>query len=328
MKLAALAACVVVAGCHGEARVASSPNVETPKSELAWKTTLDRDHPLVGKIYDAERGAFVDDHALVERLVRARVALLGEKHDNVDHHRLQAAMVLAMAERGRKPAVAFEMLDADEQSIVTAAMLEHPKDADAIGQAVRWDQKGWPPWPAYAPIFRAAVEHDLPIVAANMPLATVRAIAHGGLAAVDEKEVARLGLDTPMDKDKEQSLAEELREAHCGHLPERAIAPMVLAQRARDAEMADRLQSNAVQDGAILIAGDGHVRKDRGVPSVLGVMAPKLDTVSVAFVEVARGTTDPRAYASIWHATKLPFDFVWFTPRASDADPCAAFRGK
>ena len=41
--------------------------------------------------------------------------------------------------------------------------------------------------------------------------------------------------------------------------------------------------------------------------------------------EVEKGKDQPPAYASRWNATALPFDFVWFTPRANDDDPCAVF---
>jgi hypothetical protein len=43
----------------------------------------------------------------------------------------------------------------------------------------------------------------------------------------------------------------------------------------------------------------------------------------VSFQEVRHGETDVSAYAD----DTAPFDFVWFTPRASDADPCAEFHG-
>ena len=32
--------------------------------------------------------------------------------------------------------------------------------------------------------------------------------------------------------------------------------------------------------------------------------------------------TDPTSYAARWNTKALPFDFVWFTPRANDDDPC------
>ncbi len=73
---------------------------------------------------------------------------------------------------------------------------------------------------------------------------------------------------------------------------------------------------------SVLIAGNGHVRRDRGVPFYL--KSPK-NVVSVGHLEVEKSLTDPRAYAVSMGASALPFDYVVFTPRATDEDPCEAF---
>jgi uncharacterized iron-regulated protein len=80
--------------------------------------------------------------------------------------------------------------------------------------------------------------------------------------------------------------------------------------------------SSGAADGAVLIAGAGHVRRDRGVPYYLAQEQPQASLVTVALQEVARDLSEPVAYG--WHVGA--FDYVWFTPRASDEDPCAAFR--
>jgi uncharacterized iron-regulated protein len=65
----------------------------------------------------------------------------------------------------------------------------------------------------------------------------------------------------------------------------------------------------------VLIAGNGHVRTDRGVPWYLARIRPTARTVSVALLEVREGLDAA--------AADLPFDYVWFTPRVDDRDPCA-----
>ncbi len=44
--------------------------------------------------------------------------------------------------------------------------------------------------------------------------------------------------------------------------------------------------------------------------------------MSLAFVEVDAAADEPAAYAGRF-AGALPFDYVWFTPRIDDVDPCA-----
>ena len=291
---------------------------------FAFQTSLDRDHPLVGRVWDVARKRFVTPEEVEAALAAAHVALLGEKHDNPDHHRLQGKMIEALVERGRRPAVAMEMLDEGEQAKVDEVVRTHPGDVDAFFQAVGWEGKGWPPAREYAPVVRAALANGLPIVAANLPSAETHAIAHRGLEAIDPQVVARFDLATPLPEPLAASLRAELVESHCGMLPEAMLSPMALAQRARDAELAERVALGKA-GGAVLIAGTGHVRKDRGVPRALARNG-ETSVVSVAFAEVAHDQMDPASYGAEWHAEVPPFDYVWFTPRATDADPCEGMR--
>ena len=120
-------------------------------------------------------------------------------------------------------------------------------------------------------------------------------------------------------------MAQEIRAAHCGYASDTQINAMLLVQRARDAQMAESLTAAGQQDGAVLIAGAGHVRRDYGVPTYLSRSTPQASVISVAFLEVSGDRLDPSAYTARFSRPALPFDYVWFTPRVDDDDPCAAF---
>lgn len=291
---------------------------------VVWTTHLDRDQPLVGRIWSVREGRFVEE-AQVRAALHGYV-LLGEKHDNPDHHALQARLLRAMVEAGQKPAVAFEMFDGDDQPVIEASRRAKPRDATGLGVAVSWEKSGWPPWTDYAPIAQLALDADLPIVATGLPRSRMQALMkpQGDAGA----PTAPLDEGTPLTTEQETSLRDELRESHCGHLPDSRLAAMLRFQRARDAAMANALitATNAARkDDAVLIAGTGHTRRDRGAGRDLLARDPKRPLVSIAFAEVQADKTDPAAYASRWNSSGLPFDFVWFTPRATDDDPCAAF---
>ncbi|XXF81479.1 ChaN family lipoprotein [Myxococcaceae bacterium GXIMD 01537] len=305
---------------------ASVSSTRAPLVAQPWQSTLHTDHPLVGRIWDVEHGQWVDEAAMLESLGGARDVLLGEKHDNPDHHRLQAAVVTALAEQGRKPVLAFEMLDVTQQPAVDAALAKAPKDADALATAVDWARSGWPAWALYRPVFVAGLEAGLPIVAANLPRAQVRALVMKGPESLDAATRQRLGLDTPLPESVARLMRDEMRESHCGELPEEMLEPMVLAQRTRDGQMADRMLSADTGQGAILITGAGHARTDRGVPAVLARRAPERRVLSVGLVEVEPGHVTPEDYGASFGTGKLPFDFVWFTPAPQREDPCAALR--
>ena len=100
------------------------------------------------------------------------------------------------------------------------------------------------------------------------------------------------------------------------------IAPMALAQHARDAQMARTMLDARFTGTVALIAGAGHARQDRGVPYYLRLAEPHSDIVSIAFREVAHDSADPHVL------DVAAYDYVWFTPRVDDEDPCAAFDKK
>ena len=282
------------------------------------------DHPLVGRIWDARAARWTNEAELREALSSVYFVMLGEKHDNPDHHRLQAEILGWLVAAGRHPVVAIEMAAEDQQALIDSAVTDSPRDPDPIGRALDWDAR-WPTWSAYRPIFATALTAQLRIVAANLPEDQVRTLARQGPGAIDAAVVARLGLDRPIRPEVRSDMIHELMEVHCGMLPEHVADRMVIAQVARDAQLTLRMIEAADADGAVLITGAGHVRNDRAVPERLRELKPDRTRASVAFMEVAAGVTEPAAYAERYGATELPFDYLWFTPVITDDDPCADF---
>jgi uncharacterized iron-regulated protein len=286
---------------------------------------LGHDHPLTGRIWDVAGARFVTMDTVAAAVTGARFAALGERHDNAEHHQFQASLLRRMVENGRRPAVAFEMLGTDQASALARHLAAAPLDATGLGDAVDWKSSGWPDWRHYQPIAEVALAAGLPIVAANLPAGAARDVARGNLGALDPALVRRHRLDGRAEADVQAAMEEEIRAVHCGALPVAIVPRMVTAQRARDAEMAERLVAEA-RDGAVLIAGAGHTRLDRGVPRYVAALAPSATLISVAFVEVADDARTPAGYAARFGATRLPFDYVWFTARADNVDHCARLR--
>jgi uncharacterized iron-regulated protein len=308
-------------------RVAEPPGALAPESSAlpAWQSTLDRTHPLVGRVWDVAAERFVDERAMFDVLAGARVVAIGEQHDNPDHHVLEARIVRAIAARGRRPATVFEMLDLGKQVAVDRALVEHPGDPDAIARATDWAHSGWPDWALYRPVFAAAVALRLPVVAAGIDRDAARRIAFEGTPALDPHFVKTFALDTPLAPDVRAALEGEMRDAHCGLLPESMLDPMVLVQRVRDARLAERAFVEGERSGAVAIMGNGHARRDRGMPEAIA-RAYGGRVASIGLFEVRPALGGPEGYSADLGVKRLPFDFVWFTPRVSDEDHCAELR--
>ena len=284
------------------------------------QSPLLRDHPLVGTIWDPDAGRALTPEQVAQRLAEADVVLLGERHDNADHHLLQAWAVSALAAAGRRPAVAFEMIPRDHADAL-AGYLAAGGTAEGLGEALEWTERGWPDWAIYRPIAEAALAEGLVMLASDLPEAKRRQISERGADALPDGLRTDWALAQPWPEEMTQSLLLELSRAHCDVAPPEAFAGSAEVQRARDAAMADSLL-HALQgaDGAVLIAGAGHTRPDRGVPWFLAARAPEVDSISVAFREVEAGRTDPTAYGD-----QGGHHVIWFTPRHDDVDPCEAF---
>jgi uncharacterized iron-regulated protein len=294
-----------------------------PKPAEPWLSKVESDHPLVGRIWSVADRAFLTEDELVARLAASRYVMLGEKHDNPDHHRLQARLVRAMTDAGRRPAIVFEMIDEGQAPALENWLARGPADAAGLGPAIGWENSGWPDWSVYQPIADAAVAAKLRIRAGNLSREGIRAVARDGWTALAPERVSRLALKTEPSEETRAAMTEEMRVSQCGMLPDESIAPMIRVQRVRDGLMAEAMARPGA-DGAVLIAGDGHVRRDRGAPWFLALL-DKAPTATVAFLEVDKEKPAVADYGRGFDG-HLPFDYVWFTPRVDDRDPCERFR--
>ncbi|KIL97031.1 putative Lipoprotein [Paramagnetospirillum magnetotacticum MS-1] len=276
--------------------------------------TLSGDHPLVGRVWAPATGKWSSPQGVMEGALGAGIVLLGETHDNADHHALQAWMLRELAKAGRRPLLALEMVDMDRQALLD----QNLSDPATLGAALEWEKRGWPDWNLYRPIIGAALAARGEVKAANLPQDLTRRIAKGEQGAEVD---GRFGLDQALSAAEDKALSDDIRQGHCGMLPDKAVPGMVRVQRARDAAMAEVLADQASRPEAgpaVLIAGAGHVRNDRGVPARLRAMVPGITILTIGFVEVEEAKSNPAAYG------RPPFDLVWFTNRAARQDPCAA----
>jgi uncharacterized iron-regulated protein len=251
------------------------------------------------------------------RLAGNAIVLLGEVHDNAAQHRLRLELLRRAFAAGWRPAIVMEQFDVERQADIDRARREQPRDAQhLIDQAttsrVARPGEGWN-WAFYEPYVALALAYDVPLLAANLAAADTRRIVRGGLAAsFDDQRLAALGLDRPIATEWQQAQEREINRGHCGALPATLWPRMAQAQFARDAVMADVLRQQA-QRGAVLLAGNGHVRRDLGVPRWLAAEAPQVFTVGL--LEQGDTQTQPGA-----------FDATLRTEAAERADPCAGFK--
>ena len=159
-----------------------------------------------------------------------------------------------------------------------------------------------------------ALEYDVPLIAVNLSRADAGKVVKDGYSAVFNPDtLMSLGLNESIALDWESAQEREIEAGHCHQLPPSILPAMARAQFARDAVMASAVKANAnAGHGLVLLAGNGHVRRDIGVPRWL---SPPLRSrvFSVGYLE--KGNT----------SLARTFDAVVITAAASRSEPCLKF---
>lgn len=237
--------------------------------------------------------------------VGADVYVLGEVHDNPVHHEVQAAAIDDIRPR----AVVFEMLTEAQVARLRDDRLEDP---EALGELLEWEASGWPDFDMYYPIFAAA--RGAEVYGAAVPRDETRTAMKIGIDRAFGDAADAFGLTTDLDTDE---LAERLNlqlAAHCGKLPVELLPGMVDLQRLRDAVLARAalLALDEAGGPVVVITGNGHARRDWGVPTYIERIAP--DLVVFALGQGEDGGVPEGG-----------FDQVLDAPMVEREDPCAAF---
>ena len=258
-------------------------------------------NPPPDRIVEVASGRELTRSEMVTRLRSADHVLLGELHDNPHHHQRRGALITDL---GPGAVVVAEQLP-------RGARVAAGADLRTRLEAAGFDAQAWG-WPLYQPLFGPLLAAGVPLLGGNAPTALARQIARDGPSAWPPDLRERLEA-VPLTADAQAALDRDLLGGHCGHLSAARLPAMRAAQRARDASMALAMQACNGRP-AVLVAGNGHVRSDQGVASLLRALPGKPQVVCVGFGETG------------WDEAGAPYTHVWVTPAVERADPCAGFR--
>lgn len=255
------------------------------------------------RIVEVASGREITRAELVARLRNADYVMLGELHDNRRHHVLRGELVVDL---GRSAVVVAEHLPGGRRVGEGADLKSRLTDAG-------FDDRAWG-WPIHEALFAPILAAGIPVLGGNAPIDQVRQVARAGASAWPADARAVLDAAT-LTAVAQAALASDLSSGHCGQLPAARVPSMVASQRLRDVVMWSTLR-DAGGRPAVLLAGNGHVRRDYGVPQLAAALAPEARTVSVGFGESGDALSD------------APYDIVWMTLPAKRVDPCVGLKMK
>jgi uncharacterized iron-regulated protein len=214
--------------------------------------------------------------ALLDRIAKKRVVLLGESHDRAEDHAWQLQTIAALDGRGRSLVLAFEMFPRSSQAALDRWVAGEIDEREFLA-ASGWNTVWGFPVDLYAPLFRFARRNRVPMVALNVDRALVSRIAGEGWEKVPVAE--REGVSTPAPPSPEYE--RKLGEVYESHRDEKeasdpvALRGFISAQLAWDRAFAEPIhQALQNRPGATVVGiiGSGHLEHGYGVAHQLAAL--------------------------------------------------------
>lgn len=250
-------------------------------------------------------------------MLQRPVVLLGEVHDNVAQHTLRAEALRQLLSRGARPAIAFEQFDRERQGDLDRARAEAlAPEVSRVDHLIKQagGASGWD-WNLYRAYLQLALDNDLPIVAANLSRADAMRIAKEGFGAALDSRLQEIHGLNQLPAGFLAAHERAVDAGHCGLMPPTMLASLARAQIARDFTLAQAIRPYIAR-GVVLLAGNGHARKDIGVPYFLSA-DERARTVTIGLLE-SNGESAREA--------AMHFDVSILTPTQPRDDPCEALR--
>jgi len=249
--------------------------------------------PLAGKVWDTQQRRFTNLESVLEQTPDGSWLLLGETHENIDHHSLQTDIINFLASKDRLANVAFEMAHSAQQPLLDGA---NSGEIEVTPEALDW-QAGWP-WEWYQGPVTAAINLADRVVAADL---------------TREQKMQAYGdssLNVPASQPYREFMLDLLFESHCGQMPKSQLGSMLRVQYSRDRSMIDAINNNTAESGvSLLIAGTVHTRIDLGLP----YWEPDLNSKTLLML-AADKDSDPASYYPPSYSDKPVADYIVFTP--------------
>jgi uncharacterized iron-regulated protein len=262
--------------------------------------------PEPPRILATADGRAVTFDELLDVLAERRVVYVGERHDRAADHRAQLAILEGLHARSPSLAVGLEMVQHPFQDAVDG-YVRGELDEAALLARIEWEARWNMDFALYRPIFEHARAHGLPIVALNAPAELTRAIARGGLEALDDAQRASLP-ELVLDDAAHRAMIGAVLREHPG-LDETRFERYYAAQVVWDETMAERVaRTLSASDGprqVIVLAGAMHVR-----PAAIPARAARRGATPHAIVvPVTEDELDEALRADPPVA-----DYLWVTP--------------
>ena len=214
---------------------------------------------------------------LLNRVVQSRAVLLGEEHDNAQHHAWQLHVLAALHARRPEMMIGFESFPRRAQPVLDRWVGGQLSESEFL-RDVDWEQTWGIDSQLYLPLFHFARMHRIPMLALNVDRALVQRVGQQGWRAVPDSERQGIGDPSPATHAYLQALYPSFRahddskSASTTDLDDPRFRNFVDSMLLWDRAMAEAIARPLLSNQATLvvgIAGRGHLEYRHGIPRQL-----------------------------------------------------------
>lgn len=311
------------------AALLSAREAEPPAREIS----LIPDEKTGFVILDPATGTRFKPEVFSAMLAGADVVYVGESHDQRFTHlaQLEALKILASAKKN-KVIVGFEMLNSGLQPVLDRYASGQISEQEFISQS-DWKKEWGFDFGLYKPLFDYIRKNKLQAAALNVPRAAIKKIARGGMGALSPEEKKALPEEVSINHDP--LYISYLRSAYSGHGDTPIMKTITwdnyLLSMAAWNEGMGHSAVKAIRKhkghAMLVIAGNGHVIYNAGIPFSIRTRLPGLEHLSVYTEDIEK--------AEDFRENPSPLaDLIWFVrherktvppapPRRRGQDPVA-----
>ncbi len=219
----------------------------------------------LGEMIDLHTRKRVNPMDVAHAAENTHYVYLGEEHGDALHHQKQADIIRALVADGRHVVVGMEQFTRPAQPSLAGWTLGWYTEDEFI-QKSDWKHQWGMDYSLYKPIFDAAKELQLPIVALNIPRDWVHAVGQKGLSGLTDEQKAQL----PNEIDLNNATHKQVFLAMIGGHPMTGMDNMYAAQVLWDVAMSDTAvkymtDHPSPKEVMVVIAGSGHVMYKQGI---------------------------------------------------------------
>jgi uncharacterized iron-regulated protein len=222
----------------------------------------------VGTIVHLPTGIVVSEEEMLAAVTDRRIVYVGETHDNPASHRVQLAVVEAMAKRWPgMVSFGMEMLTPAQQPVLDRWVAGELSEKEFLKQ-VKWYSTWAMDFALYRDLLLLARDRKIPVIGLNADKDLVKAVGRKALAELTEEERARLP-EMDMTDPYQSALVEAIYGGHVSG--EGRLAGFQRVQTLWDETMAENVANYllACPDGTrrmVVLAGGNHISYGFGIP--------------------------------------------------------------